>query len=1019
MIYGWCVEIFPKIKNSSMRRLTIQALVPMMVAVVVQAGFCPPALADTSADAVQLLKKACFECHGEARQKGKLRLDTREHFQRGGASGKLVHEKNPSDGELLRRVLLPKGDSERMPPRGEPLKSGEIAVLKKWISQGASWPQKSDLAKHWAYEKPKLPSLPKVSDPLWPKNEIDHFVLSRFDREGLKPSPVADASTLVRRVYLDLIGLPPSTAEVDAFLKDKDPRAYEKLVDRLLASNQFGVKWARPWLDYARYADSHGFQRDDFRDLWAWRDWVVRALNSDMPFDQFTIEQLAGDLLPNATLDQKIATGFNRNAPTNVEAGSDPEETRVNQVLDRVNTLGMVWLGTTMECAQCHDHKYDPFTQKDYYGLFAFFNNTELEADRSNPRVPGSIRFQGPSLNLAGKADQSKNISDLHKELEQRKTTLAHHDADWEKKILAQANGGSGTVVLPIRDFESQGGATHEILADHSVLLSGEAPDKDTYIVRVHTSRAGIRGFKLEALTDDSLPGRGPGRGDANRPNFVLHSVEVHQVSNGGKGEQIRLVKAKADFSQKNFDVTGAIDENPATAWAINPKFHEPHWAIFETDRPVGSEKGMDLQFTLVQNFGSARTIGRLRLSAIMGEAEGPAVPEEMVSILKVPFVNRNASQKEKVASYRAQSDAGCISLQAKINKLESSAASNAATTQVMVEMPRPRTTTLFTRGDFRNPAQKITPATPAIFPGLDTQGNNLNRLTLARWLVSRDNPLVARVVVNRWWDEIFGNGLVTTPEDFGTQGERPTHPELLDHLAVRFMDQGWSMKKTIRAMVLSNTYQQSSRVTPELLAGDDRNLLLARGPRFRLDAELVRDNALAVAGLLNTRLDGPAIKPYQPDGLWVKVGGARYDYVVSEGEEKYRRGLYVVLKRSAPYPSFVNFDANSRFSCRVKRARSNTPLQALTLLNDPVYVEASRAFAKRILEETSGYDALRRVQHAFRLGLTREPDAQEVAMLANLYESRRKAALKDADFNAAWALATVIMNLDEFISKE
>jgi len=1002
-----------------MRWQKVRILFRMMMAMVIQAGLCLPALADVSADAFQVLKKACFECHGESRQKGKLRLDTQEHFQRGGASGKLVDSSNPNASELLRRVMLPKADEERMPPRGEPLKPAEVALLREWILGGAKWPGKNMHARHWAYETPKIAALPKLHDPSWPKNEIDHFVLARLEKEGFKPSPAADGATLVRRVYLDLVGLPPTPAEAEAFLKDKDPQAYEKLVDRLLASNQFGVKWARPWLDYARYADSHGFQRDDFRDLWAWRDWVVRALNNDMPFDQFSIEQLAGDLLPNPTLDQRIATGFNRNAPTNVEAGSDPEETRVNQVFDRVNTLGMVWLGTTLECAQCHDHKYDPFTQKDYYGLFAFFNNTELEADRANPRVPGSIRFQGPSVKLNMTKSYSKEISDLQNELQERKKALSGFDESWEKKVLSQAAKGSGTVVLPISDFESQGGATHEILSDHSVLLSGDAPDKDTYTIRVQTKLQGIRGFKLEALTDDSLPGKGPGRGDANRPNFVLNTLEVHQVSNGVKGEKIRLVKAKADFSQKNFDVAGAIDENPATAWAINPKFHEPHWAVFETDRALGSEKGMELQFTLVQNYGSARTIGRLRLNAILGEADPTAIPPDLVNILKIPFAGRNASQHEQVTNYRAQSDATCISLQVKINKLESGKDSNNATSQVMVEMAKPRTTSMLTRGDFRNPAQKVDPATPVALHPLEQAGSVPNRLTLARWLVSRENPLVARVVVNRWWDEIFGNGLVNTPEDFGTQGERPTHPELLDFLATKFMDQGWSMKKTIRSMVLSNTYRQSSRVTPDLLAKDDRNLLLARGPRFRLDAELVRDNALAVAGLLNTRLGGPPVKPYQPDGLWVKVGGARYDYIVSDGDEKFRRGLYVVLKRSAPYPSFVNFDANSRFSCRVKRMRSNTPLQALTLLNDPVYVEAARAFAKRILDETSGQDVFRRVQHAFKIGLVREPDSQEVTMLANLYESRRKSPSQESEFNAAWAIATVIMNLDEFINKE
>jgi len=967
---------------------------------------------DFNRDIRPILSENCFYCHGQDANKRKadLRLDVREDAIKTGS----ITPGNLAKSELVTRIHSVDASLLMPPPKSNRrLNAEQKKLLERWVQEGAVYNT------HWAFVKPNRPASPSVKKKEWIRNPIDAFVLAKLDQAGLAPSPEADRTTLIKRLSIDLTGLPPTPAEVEGFLADKSENAYGNVVDRLMASRHFGERMALGWLDAARYADSNGFQQDGDTWQWIWRDWVVRALNNDMPFDQFSIEQLAGDLLPNPTLDQRIATGFNRNAPTNVEAGSDPEETRVNQVFDRVNTLGMVWLGTTLECAQCHDHKYDPFTQKDYYGLFAFFNNTELEADRANPRVPGSIRFQGPSVKLNMTKSYSKEISDLQNELQERKKALSGFDESWEKKVLSQAAKGSGTVVLPISDFESQGGATHEILSDHSVLLSGDAPDKDTYTIRVQTKLQGIRGFKLEALTDDSLPGKGPGRGDANRPNFVLNTLEVHQVSNGVKGEKIRLVKAKADFSQKNFDVAGAIDENPATAWAINPKFHEPHWAVFETDRALGSEKGMELQFTLVQNYGSARTIGRLRLNAILGEADPTAIPPDLVNILKIPFAGRNASQHEQVTNYRAQSDATCISLQVKINKLESGKDSNNATSQVMVEMAKPRITSMLTRGDFRNPAQKVDPATPVALHPLGKADSVPNRLTLARWLVSRENPLVARVVVNRWWDEIFGNGLVNTPEDFGTQGERPTHPELLDFLATKFMDQGWSMKKTLRSMVLSNTYRQSSRVTSDLLAKDDRNLLLARGPRFRLDAELVRDNALAVAGLLNTRLGGPPVKPYQPDGLWVKVGGARYDYIVSDGDEKFRRGLYVVLKRSAPYPSFVNFDANSRFSCRVKRMRSNTPLQALTLLNDPVYVEAARAFAKRILDETSGQDVFRRVQHAFKIGLVREPDSQEVTMLANLYESRRKSPSQESEFNAAWALATVIMNLDEFINKE
>ncbi|HTU17204.1 MAG TPA: PSD1 and planctomycete cytochrome C domain-containing protein [Gemmataceae bacterium] len=735
-----------------------------------------------------LLQRACWECHGRQQHKGKLRLDTREFALKGGRSGAVIVPGNAEASDLYQRISAAKDSAEVMPPRGEPLSAAQAQLIRDWINQGARWPEGAPSGKHWAYIAPTQPALPTVRDRSWPRNAIDHFILARLEKEKLAPSPEADRAALLRRVSLDLIGLPPSPAEVDAFCADRSSGAYERLVDRLLASPQFGVRWARPWLDYARYADSHGFQRDDFRDLWPYRDWVVNALNADMPFDQFTIEQLAGDLLPGATEEQKIATGFNRSAPTNVEAGSEPEETRVNQVLDRVNTLATVWLGTTLQCVQCHDHKYDPFTMRDYYGLFAFFNNTAIEAERANPKVPGSIAFRGPVLTLSA----------------------------------------------------------------------------------------------------------------------------------------------------------------------------------------IGN-----------------------RLSAIG---------------------NRSKTKAES-----------------RVPKAESR---KPATTLVMQELPKTRMSSVFQRGSYLTPGEKVVPGVPAVLPRLDVPPPKRNRLALARWLVSRDNPLAARVTVNRWWMELFGHGLVRTPEDFGSRGEPPTHPELLDWLAVEFMDKGWSMKKLLRTIVLSATYRQSSRMAPELLARDDANLLYARGPRFRLEAEMIRDNALAIAGLLSLKQGGPPIRPYQPKGLWIKVGGQRYDYVVSPGEEKYRRGLYVVWKRSAPYPSFVSFDANSRMVCRVKRPRSNTPLQALTLLNDPVYVEAATAFARRILRESPGDSVEDRIRYAFRAAVARTPRGDEVAILKRLFIKQRAVvrarssseghSLVDAsgsddtsaEFVAWYAVAAALLNLDETISK-
>jgi hypothetical protein len=752
-----------------------------------------------------LLQRACWDCHGRQQHKGKLRLDTREFALKGGRHGAVIVPGDAEASDLYQRIRAARDSAGVMPPRGEPLSAAQVRLIRDWINQGARWPEGAASGKHWAYVAPSRPAVPTMLARSWPRNGIDHFILARLEKEGLAPSPEAERAALLRRLSLDLIGLPPSPAEVDAFLADRSVGAYERLVDRLLASPQFGVRWARPWLDYARYADSHGFQRDDFRDLWPYRDWVVKALNADMPFDQFTIEQLAGDLLPGATETQKIATGFNRSAPTNVEAGSEPEETRVYQVLDRVNTLAAVWLGTTMECVQCHDHKYDPFTMRDYYGLFAFFNTTAIEAERANPKVPGSIAFRGPALTL-----------------------------------------------------------------------------------------------------DDAE------------------------------------VKAK-----------------------------------------------------------------RKPIETLLGDA-------------KRRLVGDAQQAKKEIARLEAQLKA-----------------LKATTTLVMQDLPQARMSTVFQRGSYLTPGEKVVPGVPAVLPPLDVPPLERNRLTLARWLVRRDNPLVARVTVNRWWMELFGHGLVRTPEDFGTRGEPPTHPELLDWLAVEFMDNGWSMKKLLRTLVLSTTYRQSSRMTPGLLARDDANLLHARGPRFRMEAEMIRDNALAIAGLLSPAQGGPPIRPYQPEGLWIKVGGQRYDYVVSPGEVRYRRGLYVVWKRAAPYPSFVNFDASSRMVCRVKRPRSNTPLQALTLLNDPVYVEAALAFARRILRESPGNSIEDRLRYAFRVAVARMPGTDEAAILKKLFVQQRDAALQNparakqlvgefplpagvsaADFVAWYAVAAALLNLDETISK-
>ena len=1000
-------------------------------------------------DILPIFQRACFECHDAKVHKGDLRLDSREEAF---ASIGVIEKGKANASELYRRITLPKSHDDVMPNRGEPLTKAQTDRIKAWIDAGAVWPENMKLAKHWAYVAPGRPAVPEVqSATLKVQNPVDAFVVARLQEEGLQPSPEAPREILIRRLSLDLTGLPPSPAEVAAFVKDTDPRAYEKLVDRVLGSAQFGVRWARPWLDYARYADSHGFQRDDFRELWPYRDWVVNALNADMPFTQFTIEQLAGDLLPNATEAQKIATGFNRNAPTNVEAGTDPEETRVNQIHDRVSTLATVWLGATLECAQCHDHKYDPFSQRDYYGVFAFFNNTALEADRTNPKTPGSIQFKGPTMDIADPATKAEReriqiaLAKVTKEIAVLETDGDSDQAAWEEALLKRSDESPKEHVLEVADFDSTGGATSEILADKSVLISGEpAPDKDTYTIEVHTKTTRIRGIKIETLTDDSLPGKGPGRGDEKRPNFVLNNLTVTAApaDQPQQAKAVVFISAKASFSQSNFPIENLLkSDNTAKAggWAINPRFHESHWAVLETAEPLGFAEGTVLTFRLEQNFGASRTIGRLRLSAITGNVRGEALPAELTVALGTPAAKRKAKQKKVIAEYRQKQNPEFARLDKERTRLDAQLRKLKPPSTLVMNEDTPRMSTIFQRGEFRDPGASVEPHVPAVLHPLKSDaGAKPTRLDLARWLVSRENPVVARVVVNRWWAELFGHGLVTTQEDFGIKGEPPTHAELLDWLACEFMDNGWSMKKTLRTIVTSATYRQSSKVTPALLARDDQNLLYARGPRHRLEAEMIRDNALAISGLLSLKQGGQPIKPYQPDGLWVKVGGQRYDYEVSPGDEKYRRGLYVVWKRGAPYPSFVNFDANARMACRVKRPRSNTPLQALTLMNDPVYVEAAMAFAKRVLTDNPAPDADARLRHAFTIATSRAPLPEELATLSKLLASERAARAQDpkgakefvgtfdlprdvgAEEFAAWyAVTAALLNLDETISKQ
>lgn len=978
---------------------------------------------DFAKEVYPILQRSCLECHGSKKQEGDLRLDQRDNALASIAPGEV--EKS----ELLRRVSLQRGAEGAMPAVGDSLPKEDLATLRAWIAQGASWPENFQAAGHWSYAPPVRPELPDVSEfalvsAEWRRSPIDRFVLKRLRNEGLSPSVAAAPEKLVRRAFLDLIGLPPTPEEVQAFVAEPTERRYEELIDDLLRRPQFGERWARPWLDLARYADSHGFQRDDFRDLWAYRDWVIQALNDDMPFDQFTIEQIAGDLLPSATESQKIATGFHRCSPTNCEAGSLPEETRIEQVIDRVNTTGTVWLGTTLECCQCHDHKYDPFTMKEYYQLLAFYNNTELEADLTNPKSPSSIQFKGPTMPLvnanrdAERTRLQTQLASVEQQLANRKTLLDEGLKKWCEEFASENRTASQSHLLEVTDFQSKGTTdTFKKLDDGSVLLVGDdPPETDEYRIQVKAELKGIRAFRLEALRHDSLPGKGPGRGDAKRRNFILNDFKA-EVQFEGSIRPLVFASAMASYSQAKWNVADAIDQQAKTGWAISPEFDRSHWATFVLDESLDIDPSSQLTFTLTQNFGQARTIGCFRLTAITGTIDAETISSELLSIASKPAAEWSDQEHAKLLKYRLDQDKDSKELQKNEAKLQKQISSIAAdTTLLMVELEKPRKSTLFMRGDYKQPGDPVQAGVPAVLHAMPDGDAPANRLTLAKWLVSKQNPLVARVTVNRWWAELFGAGLVPTAEDFGVKGEPPSHPELLDWLAVEFMESNWSMKHVLKTMVMSAAYRQSSRITPELLERDDRNRLLARGPRFRMDAEMVRDNALAISGLLNLKQLGPSIRPYQPDGIWTKVGGQRYDYEVSPGSEKHRRGIYVVIKRGAPYPSFMNFDATPRFTCTVKRSRTNTPLQALTLLNDPVYVEAAKALAARIQTEKVSESIDGKVDYAFQLCVARLPSDAERSTVRNLLEAQAMATNRE---DAWFSVATVLLNLHETITKD
>ncbi|MDX2031978.1 MAG: PSD1 and planctomycete cytochrome C domain-containing protein [Blastocatellia bacterium] len=1030
-----------------------------------------------------ILATSCYSCHGPKKAAGQLRLDVKALAMKGGISGASIVPGRSRESRLLARVRGEGGEA-RMPMGGEPLSPAQIETIRKWIDQGANWPDAGttagagaakELPKHWAYVKPVQPALPEVRTKAWVRNPIDAFILARLEREGLAPSPEAARETLLRRVALDITGLPPSPKEVDEFLADRSPDAYEKVVDRLLASPAYGERWARLWLDLARYADSNGYEKDNLRVAWKFRDWVIDALNRDMPFDQFTIEQLAGDMLPNATIEQKLATGFHRNTMVNQEGGIDPEENRFEVLVDRVNTTATVWLGSTMACAQCHNHKYDPFTQKDYYRLMAFFDNAEYQIAYQTPGADESRYILEPQLDLPTPEQEARRktidaeIKQLEAKLKTQTPALESEQAVWEAGLLAERDRWT---TLDPAGLESSGGATLKRLDDKSVLASGEKAELDVYTIRTRTELKRITALRIEALPDASLPKGGPGRDPYG--NFLLTGLEVTAANADGSGARtIALKEVAVDDSAYRIDQKPFLGREPAavatdrpTGWFVNATgdaVRLPRQAVFVAETPFGFDAGTTLTIRLKHLGGSLNQgIGRFRLS--IAEAEEPkrivSLPARLRPTLSIGLAERTTKQREDLA---AQFRAVTPLLKPERDRLErlrdDLKALNITTALVMQErLNFDRPATWFReRGSFLNRGDRVFAATPAVLPPLP-ENAPVNRLGLARWLVDENNPLTARVMVNRIWEALFGRGLVETSEDFGMQGERPSHPELLDWLAVAFgtmkdergmmketsssvhpssfRTQPWSLKHLIRTIVTSATYRQASSTTPALQEKDPYNRLLARGPRFRMEAEMVRDAALTASGLLTRRVGGPSVFPSQPDGVW-KAPYSGEKWTTSRGEDRYRRSLYTFVRRSSPHPAMMTFDATSREYCTVRRVRTNTPLQALTMLNDDAAMEMARALARRMIEH--GGDARTRLTAGFRLCVARAPSEKEIDRLLALYRDRAgyfaeredeaRKILKEenaAALNctpaelAAWTMtANVLLNLDETLTKE
>ena len=1025
---------------------------------------------DFARDIRPILSANCFKCHGpdDRQRQAELRLDTKDAaFADRDGHFALVAGK-PDASELWKRIASADPD-ERMPPAdsGKTLTEAQIALIRKWIDEGAVW------SSHWAFVAPQRPALPAAGDPAaaqaWIRNPIDAFVLARLRKEGLQPSPEADRVTLLRRLSLDLVGLPPSIAEVDAVLADDTRDTYDRQVDRLLDSPHYGERWGRAWLDAARYADSDGYEKDKSRQVWAYRDWVVAALNRDLPYDRFIVEQIAGDLLPAATQDQLVATGFLRNSMINEEGGIDPEQFRMEAMFDRMDAIGKSVLGLTIQCAQCHSHKFDPLTQEEYYRMFAFLNDCH----------EANVAVYTPERQMR-RAEIFRRIHEIEADLQHRAPDWQERLSQWESNV--KGNQPEWTVVQPLVEPDSSGGQKYIALDDGSLLCQGYAPTKHRAKLTVATGVRNITAFRLELLNHNDLPLGGPGRSIQGTGALTEFAVEAAPADHPEQVTKVKLVKATSDVSLPEtpldaiYDdksgrkrVTGpvamALDEKDETAWGIDAgpgRRNQPRKAVFTAETPIDHTAGTLLTFYLTENHGGwnsddnqSHNLGRFRLSVTTApDATADPLPAAVREILAMPAHERTSAQTATLFSYWRTTVAEWQDANAKIEELWRRHP-EADSQLVLVARDRPRETRMLVRGDFLKPDKAVSPGVPAFLHPLPADAPGIlansatgpsapaSRLSFALWLADRNSPTTARALVNRVWQSYFGTGLVSTSEDLGSQSETPTHPELLDWLAVEFMDRGWSLKALHKLIVTSSTYRQSARVAPESHARDPYNRLLARAPRLRVEAETVRDIALAASGLLKGKLGGPSVYPPAPEFLFqppVSYGPKIWKQAV--GDDRYRRAIYTFRYRSVPYPALQTFDApNGDFSC-VRRVRSNTPLQALVTLNEPLFVECAQALALRTLREGGPGDEAR-LTYAFRCCLARAPDDAECKELLALLNREAKhfaegwADPREAAFPAssqppelpegatptqlaAWTMvARVLLNLDETITKE